>query len=65
MSLPTTQTNAEALAASKGYTLATDPDGSLVAIGPDGLRYAAAVSWPAMLAWLIRAERLDGEDGAA
>lgn len=62
---PTTQSNAEAIAAGKGYRLDTDPDGCVVAIGAeDGLRYAAAVSWPEMLRWLLSAERLNG-DGVA
>lgn len=55
---PTTQSNAEAIAASKGYLLGTDPDGGIVAIDPTtGTRYAAAVSWREMLSWLLAAPR--------
>lgn len=63
---PSTESNARAIAASKGYELTVEPDGGIVAVGPDGLRYAAAVDWPAMLAWLVRADCIHGnEPGAA
>lgn len=60
---PTTETNARAIAAGKGYRLDTDPDGCVVAIGiADGLRYAAALSWHEMLSWVLAAPKLG--DGA-
>lgn len=62
--MPTSETNARAIARHKGYLLVVEPDGTVVAIA-DGVRQAAAVSWPAMLAWIVRAPRVTGGPSAA
>lgn len=64
--MPTSETNARSIARAKGYELVVEPGETIVVIDAStGLRLAAAVSWPAALAWLVRAPRLDGGAGAA
>jgi hypothetical protein len=62
MTMPTTEGNARSLAAAKGYTLHVQRDGSIVARA-DGVQHVA-LTWSAMLRFLVAAPRLDGGSAA-
>lgn len=61
--LPTTQSNAHALAASHGYTL-TEIDGAIT-ISAGGSLVCAVSTWRDAIRWLAAAEPLSPDDPAA